>query len=112
MNRVDVVELVVDLFDVDLDVGLVDVDLDVDLVDGDLDVDLVDVDLVVFLSSSCFLFFGLLAPGCILGFWPPPVLKFLSLGCMKMFGLWLFWQYFCPAVFRAFLYRTDCKNNN
>ena len=44
MNRVDVVELVVDLVDVDLvDVGLVDVDLDVDLVDVDLDVDLVDV---------------------------------------------------------------------
>ena len=41
MNRVDVVELVVDLVDVDLDVGLVDVDL----VDVDLDVDLVDVDL-------------------------------------------------------------------
>ena len=40
MNRVDVVELVVDLVDVDLDVGLVDVDLDVDLVDVDLDVDL------------------------------------------------------------------------
>ena len=38
MNRVDVVELVVDLVDVDLDVGLVDVDLDVDLVDVDLDV--------------------------------------------------------------------------
>ena len=47
MNRVDVVELVVDLVDVDLDVGLVDVDLDVDLVDVDLDVDLVDVDLGV-----------------------------------------------------------------
>ena len=44
MNRVDVVELVVDLVDVDLDVGLVDVDLDVDLVDVDFDVDLVDVD--------------------------------------------------------------------
>ena len=29
MNRVDVVELVVDLVDVDLDVDLVDVDLDV-----------------------------------------------------------------------------------
>ena len=51
MNRVDVVELVVDLVDVDLDVGLVDVDLDVDLV---------DVDLVVFLSSGCFYIF-----------WPP-----------------------------------------
>ena len=66
MNRVDVVELVVDLHvglvDVDLDVGLVDVDLDVDLVDVDLvDVDLVDI---VLLSSGCFNFFGLLAPGC------------------------------------------------
>ena len=41
MNRVDVVELVVDLVDVDLDVDLVDVDLvDVDLVDVDLEVDL------------------------------------------------------------------------
>ena len=38
MNRVDVVELVVDPVDVDLDVVLVDVDLDVDLVDVDLDV--------------------------------------------------------------------------
>ena len=49
VNRVDVVELVVDLVDVDLDGGLVDVDLDVDvdLVDVDLDVDLVDVDLDV-----------------------------------------------------------------
>ena len=74
MNRVDVVELVVDLVDVDLDVGLVDVDLDVDLVDVGLEVDLVDVDLVVFLSSGCFyifwppapwLFFRLLASGCI-----------------------------------------------
>ena len=47
MNRVDVVELVVDLVDVDPDVGLVDVDLDVDLVDVVLvDVDLVDVDRV------------------------------------------------------------------
>ena len=38
MNRVDVVDLVVDLVDVDLDVDLVDVDLDVDLVDVDLDI--------------------------------------------------------------------------
>ena len=38
MNRVDVVELVVDLVDVDLDVYLVHVDLDVDLIDIDLDV--------------------------------------------------------------------------
>ena len=43
MNRVDVVELVVDLVDVDLDVSLVEVDLDDDLVDVDLDVDLADV---------------------------------------------------------------------
>ena len=46
MNRVDVVELVVDLVDVNLDIDLVDVDLDVDLVVVDLDIDLVDVDLV------------------------------------------------------------------
>ena len=38
MNRVDVVEHVVDLVDVDLDVDFVDVDLDVDLVDVHLDV--------------------------------------------------------------------------
>ena len=44
MNRVDVVDLVVDLVDVDLDIDLVDVDLDVDLVD----VGLVDVVLAAF----------------------------------------------------------------
>ena len=44
MNRVDVVDLVVDLVDVDLDIDLVDVDLDVDLVD----VGLVDVVPAVF----------------------------------------------------------------
>ena len=38
MNRVDVVELVVDFVDVDLAVDLVDVVLDVELVDVDLDV--------------------------------------------------------------------------
>ena len=37
MNRVDVVDLVVDPVDVDLDVDLVDVDLEVDRVDVDLD---------------------------------------------------------------------------
>ena len=37
MNRVDVVDLDVDLVELDLDVDLVDVDLDVDLVDVDLD---------------------------------------------------------------------------
>ena len=47
MNRVDVVDLVVDLVEVDFDVDLVDVDLDFDLVDADLDVDRVDVDLAV-----------------------------------------------------------------
>ena len=41
MNRVDVVDAVVDLVDVDLDADLVDVDLDVDLVDVDFEVDLV-----------------------------------------------------------------------
>ena len=46
MNRVDVVDLVVDIVDVNLDIDLVDVDLDVGLVDVALDVDLVDVDLV------------------------------------------------------------------
>ena len=44
MNRVDVVDLVVDLVDVDLDIDLVDVDLDADLVD----VGLVDVVLAAF----------------------------------------------------------------
>ena len=44
MNRLDVVDLVVDLVDVDLNVDLLDVDLDADLVDVDLDVDF-DVDL-------------------------------------------------------------------
>ena len=39
MNRIDVVELVVDLVDANLDIDLVDIDLDVDL--GD--VDLVDI---------------------------------------------------------------------
>ena len=43
MSRVDVVDLLV---------GLVDVNLDIDLVDVDLDVDLVDVDLVDILFES------------------------------------------------------------
>ena len=109
MNRSDVVDLVVDLLDVDLDLDLVDVDLDVDLV---------DVDLVVFLSLAVFTFLGLLAPGCILGYWPlvvslfsgsiftfgplGPWLYFRSLGLpavFVVFVLWLFQQYFCLAVF-------------
>ena len=58
-NRIDVVDLVVGLVDVDLDVDLVDVALvdvdpvDVDIVDVDLvDVDLVDVDLAVSLCDG------------------------------------------------------------
>ena len=54
MNRVDVVDLVVDLVDVDL----VEVDLDIDLVDVDLDADLVDVGLVDVVPSA-FSAFGL-----------------------------------------------------
>ena len=50
MNRVDVVDLVVDLVDVDLDVDLVDVDLDVDLVDVDLDVEVSNFRFVEFSS--------------------------------------------------------------
>ena len=49
MNRVDVVDLVVDLVDVNLDIDLVDVDLDVDLVD----VDLVDILFVVLSMLPC-----------------------------------------------------------
>ena len=90
MNRVDVVDLVVDLVDVDLDVVLVDVDLDVDLVDVDLEVDLVEVDLVGVVSLSS---------GCILIFWPlcPP-------DVFLVFGPRLFRQCFCPAVFGASKY--------
>ena len=57
MNRVDVVDLVVDLVDVDLDIDLVDVDLDVDLVDIGL-VDVVPAVLLVF------------APNCLFSFYP------------------------------------------
>ena len=66
MNRVDVVDLVVDLVDVNLDIDLVDVDLDVDLVDVDLDVDLVDVDLVDILFER---FFGVIIRR------PPPIIS-------------------------------------
>ena len=66
MNRVDVVDLVVDLVDVDLDIDLVDVDLDVDLVD----VGLVDVVPAVFSFFGPRLYFWLLGPGCIFGCWP------------------------------------------
>ena len=55
MNRVDVVDLVVDLVNVDLDIDLVDVDLDVDLVD----VGLVDVVPAVFPGFGVELGLGL-----------------------------------------------------
>ena len=71
MNRVDVVELVVDLVDIDLDVGLVDVDLDVGLVDVDLDIDLVDVDLDVDLVDVDLVDIVLVSSGCFLDFGPP-----------------------------------------
>ena len=59
INRVDVVELVVDLVDLDFDVDLVDFDLAVSLCDGP--------------RSRLVLFtFGLLAPNCV---------YFLSLAC-------------------------------
>ena len=54
MNRVDVVELVVDL-----DVDLVDVDLAVSLCDG---------------PRSVLFSFGLVAPTCFIYFWPRLVL--------------------------------------
>ena len=59
MNRVDVVDLVVDLVDVDLDIDLVDVDLDVDLVD----VGLVDVVPAVFSVFGLWLYLCFLASG-------------------------------------------------
>ena len=71
MNRVDVVDLVVDL---------------VDLVDVDLDVDLVDV------VSQLWLYFYVVPPSCILSFWPTLYFNF----CPR-----LLWQYLCPAVFGA-----------
>ena len=62
MNRVDVVDLVVDLVDVDLDIDLVDVDLDVDLVD----VGLVDVVPAVFSRVRIGVGVGVGVP-----LWPP-----------------------------------------
>ena len=76
MNRVDVVELVVDLVDVDLDVDLVD---------------------VVSLSSGCIfifwplgprLYFCLLAPGSIFAFWPPAVPAVFFPGCFWGFPVY------------------------
>ena len=64
MNRVDVVDLVVDLVDVDLDIDLVDVDLDVDLVD----VGLVDVVPAVFSRVRVGVGVGVGVPLCPLVF--------------------------------------------
>ena len=81
MNRVDVVELVVDLVDLDLDVDLVDVDLAVSLCDG---------------PRSVLFSFGLVAPTCFICFWPRRELIFR--GLVRQFR-----QYYFPAVFPAFL---------
>ena len=54
-NRVDVVDLVVDLVDLDLDVDLVDVDLAVSLCDG---------------PRSVLCSFGLVGPTCFICVWP------------------------------------------
>ena len=74
MNRVDVVDLVVDL----------------------VDVGLVNVVAAVFSFLGPRLYFWFLAPGCIFGFWPPAV--------FFVFGPQLCRQYFCPAVFGASVY--------
>ena len=66
MNRVDVVDLVVDLVDVDLDVDLVDVDLAVSLCDG---------------PRSVLFSFGLVAPTCFIDIWPRLVLPALAPTC-------------------------------
>ena len=68
MNRVDVVELVVDLVDVDLDVDLVDVDLAVSLCDG---------------PRLVLLSFGLVAPTCFIDIWPRLVFPALAPTCFS-----------------------------
>ena len=82
MNRVDVVDLVVDLVDLDLDVDLVDVDLAVSLCDG---------------PRSVLFSFGLVAPTCYICFWPRREL--IVSGLVQQFR-----QYYFPAVFLASLY--------
>ena len=97
MNRVDVVDLVVDLVDVDLGVDLVDVVLvDVDLVD----VGLVDVVPAVFLFFGLWLYFWLLAPDCFFGFWPPAV---FWAGCIFVFWPSSWWLSLWLAFFRLCL---------
>ena len=82
MNRVDVVDLVVDLVDLDLDVDLVHVDLAVSLCDG---------------PRSVLFSFGLVAPTCFILFWPRSKVIFRGL-------VWEFRQYYFLAVFPASLY--------
>ena len=79
MNRVDVVDLVVDLVDVDLDVDLVDVDLAVSLCDG---------------PRSVLFSFGLVAPTCFICFWPRPIT--ISRGLVRQIR-----QFYFPAVLPA-----------
>ena len=79
MNRVDVVDLVVDLVDLDLDVDLVDVDLAVSLCDG---------------PRSVLFSFGLVAPTCFIFSWPRPISIFRGL-------FWQFRQFYFPAVLPA-----------
>ena len=81
MNRVDVVDIVVDLVDLDFDVDLVDVDLAVSLCDG---------------PRSVLFSFGLVAPTCFICFWPRRELIFR--GLVRQ-------QYHFPAVFPASLYK-------
>ena len=76
MNRVDVVDLVVHLVDLDHDVDLVDLDLAVSLCAG---------------PRSVLFSFGLVAPTCFICIWPRPI---------SIFG-GLFRQFFFPAVFPA-----------
>ena len=72
MNRVDVVDLVVDL----------------------VDVGLVDVVPAVFSFFAPWLSFRFLAPGCICGFWPPAV--------FGAFGPRLFFGLLAPGCFLGF----------
>ena len=75
MNRVDVVDLVVDLVDVDLDVDLVD---------------------VVSLSSGCIFIFWPLGPRLYFNVWPQAVFEFLAPAVPAVFfpGCIFPWLYF------------------
>ena len=81
-NRVDVVDLVVDLVDLDLDVDLVDVDLAVSLCDG---------------PRSVLFSFGLVAPTCFICFWP--VRELILRGLVRQFRHIIFRMCFQPPCF-------------